>query len=133
MAYAYRVHSFYHSAHICWGYCKIYKIQEGEGNLPDKETINLISWWNKSPNRPTINIPFQIFNSAPFFFLFFWWHPVYIDKEEFEYTKGVIRIRQLKDRKHNSQTKKRKKDKQLSPKQCTENWKSSNTNFTKTP
>jgi len=33
-------------------------------------------------------------------------------KEEFEYTKGVIRSRKSKDRKHNGQTKKGQKDKQ---------------------
>ena len=35
--------------------------------------------------------------------------------------KGVIRIRKLKDRKHNSQQKNKKNEKQMSPKQYTEN------------
>ena len=40
-------------------------------------------------------------------------------KEEFEDTKGVIRIRKSKDRQHNGQTKKRLKDKQRSTKHYT--------------
>jgi len=35
---------------------------------------------------------------------------VCVVKEEFEYTKGVIEIRKLKDRKHNSQKKKNMKN-----------------------
>jgi hypothetical protein len=36
--------------------------------------------------------------------------------EEFEDTKGVIRIRKLKDRQHNGQNKKKQKEKQRSTK-----------------
>ena len=45
-----------------------------------------------------------------------------------EDTKGVIRIRNPTDRQHNGQ---KKKDKQLSTKQYTDSYKSSNTNSTK--
>ena len=42
-------------------------------------------------------------------------------EKTYKYTKGVIRIRKLKDRKHNIQQKKKKNEKQMSPKQYTEN------------
>ena len=48
--------------------------------------------------------------------------------EDFEDTKGVIRIHKSKDRQHNDQ---KKRDKQRSTKHYTENYRSSNTNPTK--
>jgi hypothetical protein len=42
-------------------------------------------------------------------------------QEEFEDTKGVIRIRKWKDRQHNGQTKRDKKDNQRSTKHYTKN------------
>ena len=39
-----------------------------------------------------------------------------MSKEEFEYTKGTIRIRKSKDRQHNGQKKKGQEDKQRSQK-----------------
>ena len=50
-----------------WKNLRRWNLQKGQGILLDKETKNFISWWTKSPNRPTINIPFQIFNSTPLF------------------------------------------------------------------
>ena len=49
-------------------------------------------------------------------------------QEEFEDTKGVIRIHKSKDRQDNGQ---KKKDKQRSTKHCAKNERSSNTNPTK--
>ena len=46
------------------------------------------------------------------------YNKICLSKEEFEDTKGIIRIRKSKNRQHNGQ---RKKDKQLSIKRCTEN------------
>jgi hypothetical protein len=47
-----------------------------------------------------------------------------LDDEEFEDTKWIIKIRKSKDRQHNDQ---KKKDKQQSTKQYTENYKDRST------
>jgi hypothetical protein len=56
-----------------------------------------------------------------------WWPSLFLCWEEFEDTKGIIRIHKSKDRQHNGQ-----KDKQRSIKHYIKNWRSSNTNLTKT-
>ena len=52
-------------------------------------------------------------------------------QEEFEDTKGVIRIRNSKDMQHNGQKKKDKRTKKRSTKHYIENYRSSKTNPTK--